>query len=492
MCYLPRVRAWWAELGLNRVERQRRQVTNRVQAEQLEAVLDLRLEHEQVAHGERCQECLRLFGRNDAGPVRFSHARSNGSGEFAVGEAETRAQQRRDGLKDRLFERREITVELLQPTQIEEEITVIGRFDGRAHLLKVCENGFKNRRGAHRVRLEDHRVRTQRDDFAQRQARADASRLGFRGAQLNHLALARRATENQRAAIPLRVAQDLHPQWELGDPDASDANIWPGGHAVIIEHTFGKALPFFARTQPQVPFTRVLNDSVRALVFDVFGTCVDWRGSIIRALEATGQSGVDWASFADEWRRDGYIHGIADILSGKQPYVSSDVLFRRKLDDLLARYRVTNLNEDQVRDLSRAWRRLDPWPDTVLGLQRLKSRYLIAPLSNGSFITLTQMAKRGGMPWDCIISTELRQTFKPDKSAYLLAADLLELQPEEVMLVAAHDNDLKAAQAAGLHTAHVPRPLEWGSNAPPLKEPDVSFDFVARDFVDLARQLGIP
>ena len=236
----------------------------------------------------------------------------------------------------------------------------------------------------------------------------------------------------------------------------------------------------------------MLSDSLHALVFDVFGTCVDWRGSIIRALEATGQSGVDWAGFADEWRRDGYIRGIADIRGGKQAYVSSDVLFRRKLDDLLKKFQVNNLTEDQVADLAHAWRRLDPWPDTVLGLQRLKSRYIIATLSNGSFVTLTQMAKRGGMPWDCIISTELRQTFKPDKKAYLLAAELLEPEPQQVMLVAAHDNDLKGAEAAGLHTALVPRPLEWGPNAPPLQKADESFDFVARDFIDLARQLGIP
>lgn len=123
--------------------------------------------------------------------------------------------------------------------------------------------------------------------------------------------------------------------------------------------------------------------------------------------------------------------------------------------------------------------------------QRLKSRFIISPLSNGSFATLTAMAKRGGMPWDCIISTELRQTFKPEREAYLLAASLLELRPEQVMLVAAHDNDLKGAQAAGLHTALVPRPTEWGPNAPPLPPPDPSFDFVAVDFGELATQLGI-
>jgi 2-haloacid dehalogenase len=236
----------------------------------------------------------------------------------------------------------------------------------------------------------------------------------------------------------------------------------------------------------------VLSDSLRALVFDVFGTCVDWRGSIIRACEALGRDDIDWAGFADEWRRDGYIRGIARIRAGETPYVGSDVLFRRKLDDLLPKYGVDNLSTTQVKDLAHAWRRLDPWPDTVPGLQRLKSRYIIATLSNGSFATLTQMAKRGGMPWDCIISTELRQTFKPERDAYLLAPGLLELEPDQVMLVAAHDADLKGAQAAGLRTALVPRPLEWGPGGQQPPPPDPSFDFVATDFGDLARQLGIP
>ncbi len=236
----------------------------------------------------------------------------------------------------------------------------------------------------------------------------------------------------------------------------------------------------------------MLKDSVRALVFDVFGTCVDWRGSIIRELRGTGDSKADWEAMADEWRREGYIRGIAQIRAGQTPYVSSDVLFRRKLDELLPKYGITHLDEPRIQDLAHAWRRLDPWPDTVPGLQRLKSRYIIATLSNGSFATLTHMAKRGGMPWDCIISTELRQTFKPEQEAYLLAPTLLELNPEEVMLVAAHDNDLKGAQRAGLHTALVPRPHEWGLNGEQPPPPDPSFDVVASDFGDLATQLGIP
>jgi 2-haloacid dehalogenase len=238
----------------------------------------------------------------------------------------------------------------------------------------------------------------------------------------------------------------------------------------------------------------VVVDSVKALVFDVFGTCVDWRGSVIRELEAVGRAKglpADWSAMADEWRREGYIRGIARIRSGEMPYVGSDELFSRKLDELLPKYGISGLSETEVTELAHAWRRLDPWPDTVQGLQRLKTEFFISPLSNGSFPTLTSMAKRAAMPWDCIITTELRQTFKPAREAYLLSAELLDLEPAQVMLVAAHDSDLRGAQAAGLHTALVPRPLEWGPNAPALPAPDPSFDYVATDFLDLARQLGV-
>jgi 2-haloacid dehalogenase len=239
----------------------------------------------------------------------------------------------------------------------------------------------------------------------------------------------------------------------------------------------------------------VHSDSIRALVFDVFGTCVDWRGSVIRSCRivahARGLTDIDWPSLADEWRREGYIRGIARIRAGEMQYVSSDVLFRRKLDELLPKYGVTGLTEPETRYLAYAWRRLDPWPDTVPGLHRLRSKYIVATLSNGSFATLTHMAKRAGMPWDCIISTELRQTFKPEREAYLLAATLLELEPEQVMLVAAHDNDLRGGQAAGLRTALVPRPQEWGPGGAQPPPPDPSFDYVAQDFNDLARQLGV-
>jgi 2-haloacid dehalogenase len=230
---------------------------------------------------------------------------------------------------------------------------------------------------------------------------------------------------------------------------------------------------------------------IKALVFDVFGTCVDWRGSVLRDLTALGSAKAiqsDWPAFADEWRRDGYIGPIRRILAGDEPYVSSDVLFRRKLDELLPKYGVHGLTQNETQHLALSWRRLDPWPDTVEGLTRLKERYIISPLSNGTFASLTEMARWAKMPWDCIISTDLRSTYKPHRDAYLLAPSLLNLQPEEVTLVAAHSNDLRGAQQAGLGTALVPRPREWGARGKG-DEPDASFGYVATDFVDLARQL---
>jgi 2-haloacid dehalogenase len=200
---------------------------------------------------------------------------------------------------------------------------------------------------------------------------------------------------------------------------------------------------------------------------------------------------VDWPALTDQWRRDGYIGPIRRILAGEEPYVDSDVLFRRKLDELLVQYGVTGLSEAEVHELALSWRRLDPWPDTVPGLTRLRTRFTVSPLSNGTFATLTAMAKWGGLPWDCIISTDLRRTFKPHRDAYLLAPALLGLEPEEVMLVAAHSNDLRGAQQCGLRTALVPRPQEWGPDKTAGDEPDPSFDYVAKDFEDLARQLGL-
>jgi 2-haloacid dehalogenase len=232
--------------------------------------------------------------------------------------------------------------------------------------------------------------------------------------------------------------------------------------------------------------------AVRAILFDVFGTVVDWRASIIDAgIELSGRTGldVDWSRFADDWRRQGYLQPIARITKGEQPWQDVDSLLRAELDRLAQPHGLASTSPTERDALVAAWRRLRPWPDTQGGLQRLREGYLIAPLSNGSFALLTELAKWAALRWDCIISTELFGTFKPDPRTYLGAAELLGLRPDQVMMAAAHVGDLRAAQAVGLATAYIPRPLEWGPTGAAPEAPDSSFDIVATDFHDLADQL---
>ena len=191
--------------------------------------------------------------------------------------------------------------------------------------------------------------------------------------------------------------------------------------------------------------------TVRALAFDVFGTVVDWRTSIIGELEEFGRShGVDadWPRFADDWRA-GYVPSMNLVRRGELPWTRLDDLHRRILDELLGAAGITSVGDEDVEHLNRAWHRLDPWPDTVAGLLRLKERFVITTLSNGNMSLLTNMAKRAGLPWDCVISAELFRHYKPDPQAYLGCADLLGIAPAELMLVAAHPSDLRAARDAG-------------------------------------------
>jgi 2-haloacid dehalogenase len=232
---------------------------------------------------------------------------------------------------------------------------------------------------------------------------------------------------------------------------------------------------------------------VKALVFDVFGTVVDWRGSVISEGEAVGRAkglDVDWARFADEWRKDGYHGGMDSIREGQLPWMNVDALHRLKLEQLLPKYGISGFSESEIDHLNRVWHRLKPWPDAVPGLTRLRRKFIIAPLSNGNFALLTNMAKHAELPWDCILSAELARKYKPDPEAYHMAATLLGLDYGEVMLVAAHVSDLRGAQSAGLRACFVPRPLEHGPAAAREPEPDASFDLLAADFVDLATKLG--
>lgn len=233
-------------------------------------------------------------------------------------------------------------------------------------------------------------------------------------------------------------------------------------------------------------------DSVKALTFDVFGTVVDWRGSIIREgqlLAARKGYDVDWAAFADSWR-SGYGPAMNRVRSGELPWTKIDDLHRMILDELVEEYGLNGMSEAELVHFNEAWHRLSPWPDTVSGLNKLKTKYVITTLSNGNVSLLTHMAKNGGLPWDAILSAELSGHYKPDPEAYLKAADLLSLEPEQVMMVAAHPGDLRAAARTGLKTAYVIRPLERGPGRPVNRNPEGEFDYTAEDFNDLARQLG--
>lgn len=230
---------------------------------------------------------------------------------------------------------------------------------------------------------------------------------------------------------------------------------------------------------------------VRVLAFDVFGTVVDWRSSIIAELERfADRQGVrqDWATFADSWRA-GYVPAMDRVRRGELPWTRLDDLHRQILDQLL-RDAGIEASEADVDDLNRAWHRLTPWPDAVAGLHQLKERYTITTLSNGNLSLLTNMAKRAGLPWDCVLSAEIFGHYKPDPEVYLGCAQILDVAPAEVMLVAAHPSDLRAARAAGLRTAYVDRPLEWGQPGRYRVAFDPGeFDVTATDLVDLADRL---
>ena len=221
---------------------------------------------------------------------------------------------------------------------------------------------------------------------------------------------------------------------------------------------------------------------------------MDWRTSVSRDLEAFAReravAGVDWLEFAVEWRKL-YQPSMEEVRSGRRAWTILDLLHRESLEKLLERYGIAGLAEADIDHMSRAWHRLDPWPDVVEGLTRLKRRVIIAPCSNGNIALMVNLAKRAGLPWDCILGAETAHAYKPLPEAYLAACRHLGLRPEEVMMVAAHNGDLKAAKAQGLATAFVPRPTEHGPGQRTDLAADPScVDVAARDFVDLAARLG--
>ena len=235
------------------------------------------------------------------------------------------------------------------------------------------------------------------------------------------------------------------------------------------------------------------SSQIKALVFDVFGTVVDWHTSVTKHAENFGKSNgitADWVDFAESWRAK-YRPFMDKVRSGELPWTELDTLHRMGLEELLDDFGIADVSEEAKAELNLAWHQLDPWPDSPPGLSRLKSRFILATLSNGNIALMVDMAKYAGLPWDTILGAELAHAYKPDAETYLTGVRLLHLKPEQVMMVAAHQSDLLAAAKQGLRTAFVKRPLERGVNGQVDTTPDPSFDFVCDDFRDLATQLGV-
>lgn len=236
-------------------------------------------------------------------------------------------------------------------------------------------------------------------------------------------------------------------------------------------------------------------EQVKALVFDVFGTVVDWREGIARDaapfLARHGATGIDPRAFADAWRRR-YQPAMEECRAGRRPFTRLDVLHRENLELVLRDHGLdtTRIGEAELAEMNHAWHRLDPWPEAVAGLTRLRRKYVLAPLSNGNIALLLNMARRAAIPWDAILGAEVAQAYKPEPAAYLRTAEVLGIRPDELCLVAAHNGDLKAARGCGLKTAFVTRPTEHGPGQTTDIEPSEAWDVVARDFQDLAGKLG--
>lgn len=232
--------------------------------------------------------------------------------------------------------------------------------------------------------------------------------------------------------------------------------------------------------------------TVQALFFDVFGSLVDWRTSIARearsALEPIGHR-LDWEAFADAWRNE-YQPGMEEVRSGRIPFSKLDVLHRRNLERFLPRFKVTGLSDAALHDLTLAWHRLDAWPDVPAALMRLKTKFRIAPVSNGNISLIVDLARRNELPWDAILGAEVAGDYKPKPRVYLAACAALDLKPEQCMMVAAHSSDLAAAAGCGLRTGHIARPNEHGSGTGETG-PSVPVDVFGRDLADLAGKLGV-
>ncbi len=231
-----------------------------------------------------------------------------------------------------------------------------------------------------------------------------------------------------------------------------------------------------------------LKANTQVLAFDIFGTVVDWHGTIVREVQ-TLYPLVDANAFALAWRA-GYQPAMARVRSGELGWTRIDELHRLILEDLLPKFGLAHIGEAERVHLNRVWHRLDAWPDSVAGLQRLKNKFTICSLSNGNIGLLTNMAKRAGLPWDCILSAEVFRAYKPDPSTYLGVTSTFDLAPQQVMLCAAHHDDLFAAKACGLRTAYIERRFEFGASQPKDVSPQAGIDLHAHDLHALADLLG--
>jgi 2-haloacid dehalogenase len=231
---------------------------------------------------------------------------------------------------------------------------------------------------------------------------------------------------------------------------------------------------------------------IQALTFDVFGTVVDWRGSVAREAEALlspkGHA-LDWGGFADGWRAR-YVPAMAKVSRGERPFVILDELHRENLVGLLAEHGIGDLTEAEIDQLNLAWHRLDPWSDVLDGLARLKRRFILATLSNGNVRLMVDMARRAGLPWDAILGAEVARAYKPQPEAYDSAARMLGLAPAACLMVAAHPSDLAAAAERGFRTAYVARPLEYGPDRQAPRPDSGTFDYQVASFIELADALG--
>lgn len=268
-------------------------------------------------------------------------------------------------------------------------------------------------------------------------------------------------------------------------------HVLKGATAVAAAGASAARAAFASAPAVAQPSQSAAADGVKALVYDVFGTCVDWRTGVARdaerILKPLGYT-IDWLAFADAWRAL-YQPTMEEVRSGRQPYVALDILHRRMLDQIRPRFGLQKIDSKVADDLNLAWHRLDTWPDVGPGLARLKRTFILAPCSNGNIALMVDLARRNGIPWDAILGADIARDFKPKAAVYLLTAAALNLQPREVMMVAAHSDDLRQAAVSGLRTAHVARP---GENGPGTGEstPRVPVDIAATSMEDLARQLG--